>query len=186
CARPYWKLKLRLTDSFNGHYIAISDLIRNYLIGTVGLPPGKITTVHYGASAGALRSRAELRQALGIPAEAFVVGYVGRLEPQKNLPALLEALANPDSPHGVLIGTGGLDAELKALAAGRTNIQFLGYHPNAADLIPAFDVFCLPSHWEGLGLVLIESMLRRVPIIGSTAGAIPEILGGGAYGILFN
>jgi glycosyltransferase involved in cell wall biosynthesis len=185
-ARPYWKLKLRLTDFFNGHYIAISDLIRRYLIETVGLPPRKITTVHYGAEAGALRSRAELRLALGIPAEAFVVGFVGRLEPQKNLHTLLEALVSQDSAHGVLIGTGGLDADLKSLAAGRTNIQFLGYHPQAADLIPAFDVFCLPSRWEGLGLVLIESMLRRVPIIGSTAGAIPEILGGGEFGLLFD
>jgi glycosyltransferase involved in cell wall biosynthesis len=48
-----------------------------------------------------------------------------------------------------------------------------------------FDVFCLPSTWEGLGLVLLEAMFRGVPIIGSRAGAIPEILDNGNYGLLF-
>jgi glycosyltransferase involved in cell wall biosynthesis len=49
----------------------------------------------------------------------------------------------------------------------------------------AFDVLCLPSQWEGLGLVLLEAMLRRVAIVGSSAGAIPEVLGGGKFGYLF-
>ena len=185
-AKPYWKLKLRLTDRCNGRYIAISELIRRYLIDTVGLPADKITTVLYGAAARPPRPKADLRAALGLPPEAFIVGFVGRLEPQKNLPVLLEAVRGLGDVHVALVGAGTLDAELKALAAGNANVHFLGYRPEAADLIPAFDLFCLPSRWEGLGLVLIESMLRKVPIVGSTAGAIPEILGGGAYGLLFD
>ena len=51
--------------------------------------------------------------------------------------------------------------------------------------MPGFDVLCLPSRWEGLGLVLVEAMLRGVPVVGSRAGAIPEALGHGAYGVLF-
>jgi glycogen(starch) synthase len=49
----------------------------------------------------------------------------------------------------------------------------------------AFDVFCLPSRWEGLGLVLLEAMWRNVPIVASTAGAIPEVLDEGSCGLLF-
>jgi glycosyltransferase involved in cell wall biosynthesis len=51
--------------------------------------------------------------------------------------------------------------------------------------MPAFDLLCLPSQHEGLGLVLVEAMLRQVPVAGSRAGAIPEILGNGEYGLLF-
>lgn len=52
--------------------------------------------------------------------------------------------------------------------------------------MPVFDVLCLPSVWEGLGLVLVEAMLAGVPAIGSNAGAIPEVLGNGLYGWIFN
>ena len=52
--------------------------------------------------------------------------------------------------------------------------------------MPLFDVLCLPSKWEGLGLVLVEAMLQAVPVIGSRQGAIPEVLAGGEAGDLFD
>jgi len=119
--------------------------------------------------------------------DRFVVGFVGRLAPQKNVPLLVAALKQLPDVHGVIVGDGEQRKELQALAnaGGTQNIQFLGHQPNAADLMPAFDVLCLPSRFEGLGLVLVEAMLRRVGVIGSQAGAIPEILGEGRYGLLF-
>lgn len=187
-AKPYWRLKLRLLDLWNGHYIAISDLIRDYLIGTVGLPAAKITTIRYGVRIpDRLRPRGEIRRELGLPPEAFVVGFVGRLEPQKNVPLLLEALRTLPEIRAVIVGGGSLEAALREEARKHPpgQVHFTGYRPDGADLMPAFDLFCLPSDWEGLGLVLLEAMARRVPIAGSRAGAIPEILSQGRHGWLF-
>jgi glycosyltransferase involved in cell wall biosynthesis len=52
--------------------------------------------------------------------------------------------------------------------------------------MPLFDVFCLPSIWEGLGVVLLESMLQGVAIVASRAGAIPEVLDEGRCGVLID
>lgn len=187
-AKPYWKGKLRLLDLFNREYIAISDLIRAYLIDAVGLPAGKITTIHYGIDPPARAAdRAALRASLGLPADAFVIGFVGRLEPQKNVALLLEAARALPEARVAIVGGGSLEADLRARAQANPpgQVLFTGYRADAADLMPAFDLFCLPSDWEGLGLVLLEAMVRGVPVAGSRAGAIPEILADGRCGLLF-
>jgi glycosyltransferase EpsF len=67
-----------------------------------------------------------------------------------------------------VIGDGPLRTELEAVAAAsRAPIKFLGYVESATRFIPAFDLFCLPSSFEGLGLVLIEAMLQKVPVVAS-------------------
>jgi glycosyltransferase involved in cell wall biosynthesis len=114
------------------------------------------------------------------------VGYIGRLSEQKNVPILLQAARRLQQSQFVLIGTGDLEAQLEASAADLPNVRFLGYLPEAHALLPAFDALCLPSKWEGLGLVLVEAMWCNVPIVGSAAGAIPEMLGDGDYGLLFD
>jgi len=87
----------------------------------------------------------------------------------------------------VIVGSGPLRGALEQRIAERSlqNVRLVGNVPDARTLITAFDLFCLPSLWEGLGLVLIEAMLQRVPIAGSSRGAIPEILGHGQFGELF-
>jgi glycosyltransferase involved in cell wall biosynthesis len=187
-ALPKWRFKLRLLDKLTKHHIAITKRVKQHLIEVVGIAGQKITVVYYGVEPPpSTESRQTLRQKLGIPADAFVVGFVGRLMPQKNVELLIDALAELPEMHGVLIGAGELEQSLRQRAEEKqiSNIQFLGQQPNAMQLMPAFDVFCLPSRWEGLGLVLIEAMLHRVPIIASRSGAIPEILNTGQYGILF-
>jgi len=112
---------------------------------------------------------------------------VGRLTPVKNLETLIQALYLVPVVTGVLIGGGELRPVLEEMVQqrGMSNVRFLGPIENASQLMPLFDVLCLPSRQEGLGVVLIEAMQQSVPIIGSRGGAIPEILGDGEYGILF-
>jgi glycosyltransferase involved in cell wall biosynthesis len=187
--RGFLRRQYQTLRHFTARYIAISDSVRDLLVHGTGLPPEQIHVVRYGLEPpGDERSCAQLRHDYDIPTDRFVLGFVGRLTAQKDLPTLLRALRELPEIHCVIVGFGELETELHARARelGLSNVQFLGHQPNGPELMRAFDVFCLPSVWEGLGLVLLEAMLRGVPIIGSRSGAIPEILGQGEYGLLFD
>jgi glycosyltransferase involved in cell wall biosynthesis len=185
--RLRWFYLLRLMDRLTTHHIAISDVVRRHLIQLERVAPEKVTVIPYGVPAPAtIGDRAELRTQLGLPPDRFVIGFVGRLVEQKNVSLLIEAMKHLPDALCAIVGSGALRDQLERQAAGLSNVRFLDHQPRAEDLMPAFDVLCLPSRWEGLGLVLVEAMLRGVLVIGSRAGAIPEVLGEGQYGVLFD
>jgi glycosyltransferase involved in cell wall biosynthesis len=184
--RPGWFQLMRLMDRLTRHHIAISAMVQRYL-HQVRVAPEKVTVIPYGVRPPAvIGKRAALRARLALPADRFVIGFVGRLVEQKNVGLLIAAMAHMPEAVCAIVGHGDLRKPLEQQAVGLSNVRFLGHQPQAEDLMPAFDVLCLPSRWEGLGLVLIEAMLRGVPVIGSRAGAIPEVLGHGQYGVLFD
>lgn len=186
---PIWRLQLRLLSRTTRHTIAISRHVRNYLISVVGLTPENITVVPYGiAPPLTTLSRMRARQLLHVAEQHFVVGFVGRFEEQKQPLFFLQAIAHMADVHAVMIGDGSMHKSIveAARALPPDKVTILGYHPDAAELMSGFDLFCLPSRWEGLGLVLLEAMIRGIPVLGSTAGAIPEVLGYGQYGLLFH
>jgi glycosyltransferase involved in cell wall biosynthesis len=167
--------------------IAISERVRDYLIRDVGVSPDKVTRVYYGLEPRTdFPARNELRERFGIPREAFVAGFIGRLAEQKNVPMLIAATGAAPFVQTVIVGGGTLEQFLReqaaAVAPGR--VHFLGIVPDAAALMPMFDVFCLVSLWEALGLVLLEAMQCGVPIIATRVGAVAEVLASGAYGLL--
>lgn len=183
-----WRIYLHWMNRLISHYIAISERVRRHYLAACGAAPEKVSKIHYGLELKPARpSPQAIRQMYNIPADRFVVGFVGRLTPQKNVPLLIAALKQLPNVHGIIVGDGELRQELEALVRnkGLQNVQFLGRQPDATKIMISFDVLCLPSQFEGLGLVLVEAMLQRVPIIGSQAGAIPEILREGQYGLLF-
>lgn len=124
----------------------------------------------------------------------FVVGYVGRLVPQKGVLDLLEAVARmPSNVRLRLIGGGSLEPELRrrSTALGMEHrVEFLGRVPSSAlpQLYRELDVLVLPSrttpNWkEQFGRVLIEAMACGVPVVGSDSGEIPNVVG--EAGLLF-
>ncbi|QDT38898.1 glycosyltransferase family 4 protein [Stratiformator vulcanicus] len=180
-----WRGRYQKTDPVTSRYIAITDSVGKFAIEKIGLPAEKIVTVRHGIPEPKLiRGRNEVRDELGLPRDGFIVGFVGRMTAQKNLPTLLDAMKELPTFHAVLIGSGKEEDSLKAHRdrLGLKNVHFLGQRDGAADLMPGFDILCLPSTWEGFGIVLLEAMFRNVPIIGSTGGAIPEVLGDGRFG----
>jgi len=182
----FFKTVFRILVAGGMQFVAITDHVRRYLISAIGVAPANVTTITYGIPKPA--ERAVSREQFGLSPDDFVVGFVGRLTHQKNIPLLLHAMAQRPSIRCVLVGGGELKPELQALAAslGCRNVTFLDAQPNAAGLMPLFDVLCLPSIWEGLGVVLVEAMLQGVPIVASHAGAIPEVLDQGRCGLLID
>lgn len=130
-----------------------------------------------------------------IPVSApFVVGYAGRFVEEKGIDVLLEALHGLEGAWQVdLLGGGPDQARLAALAQRlqiADRVRFLPWLPSAQTVAyyQALDVLVLPSrsrsNWkEQFGRVLVDAMACGVPVIGSTCGEIPHVIG--AAGLIF-
>lgn len=187
-AQQPFKTGMKLMDRLARRTLAISSAVRAHLVDNVGLDGKRVKVVYYGIELPDKQpDRAALRARLGVPADCFLVGLVGRLIEQKDIPTFLKALKKLPAVQGVIIGGGDLLEPLQAQAKelGLTNIVFAGPHPDGPDLIGCLDLMVLPSTYEGLGLVLLEAMVRHVPIVGSTGGAIPEVTENGQLARLF-
>ena len=109
-------------------------------------------------------ARAALRGDLGIGEDAVVVGHVGRFMLQKNHAFLIDMFEQyhqvNDNSYLVLVGTGSLMNEIRETVSERSLndcVVFLGQKEDVERMYSAFDVFCLPSLYEGLGVVAIEA-----------------------------
>src|SRR5438045_6444414 len=127
-----------------------------------GFPERRVGVVHNGIAVNGrptIHSRAAMRAALDLPADALVVGAVGRLDPVKSLATLIEAhalvLERHPATHLVLVGSGPERAALEALAASRgvsRSVHFTGFRSDARELMAAFDVYANASTHEGVSL----------------------------------
>jgi glycosyltransferase involved in cell wall biosynthesis len=123
---------------------------------------------------------ATLRASLGLPEQAYVIGHVGRFVHQKNHPFLLDIFAevvrHEPCAHLFLVGLGPLaeGTKRRAEALGiMDKVTFAGSRSNVPQLMMgAMDVFAFPSHYEGLGLVLIEAQAAGLPCVFSDV--VPE------------
>src|SRR5205823_3402286 len=120
-----------------------------------------------------------------------IAGSVCRLITQKGISYAISAIQQaaeqvPDL-HYVIVGDGPLRAVLQAQVVAEDSVHcvhFLGWRDDARAMMAAFDVLLVPSLWEGFGLVLLEAMVARIPIIASQVSALPEIVVDGQTGYL--
>jgi glycosyltransferase involved in cell wall biosynthesis len=165
---------------------AVRDDIRRQL---PDWPAGRIQTLYNRIDVdtvrGELLPRAAARQALQLPAEAWVVGNVGRLHPDKDQATLIRgfALARDRLPAGAclaIMGSGELADDLQGLARQlgvAEQVRFLGQVPAARRYFRAFDLFALSSDHEPFGMVLLEAMAAELPILCSDCGGGKEVVG---------
>lgn len=121
------------------------------------------------------RVRAEVRSELRVADDTFVIGHIGRFVTQKNHAFLLEVFDRVvrDGVDVVLVlaGDGPLrpEVERRARKLGLSDrVRILGQRGDANRLYQAFDVFCLPSLYEGLGIVAVEAQASGLPCIVSS------------------
>lgn len=117
-------------------------------------------------------AREKVRRELGISPRTLAVGHIGRFMPQKNHAYLVEVFSDVlrmgVDAKLVLVGEGELKPETMGLVerAGISEcVLFLGQRDDVARLYQAFDVFCLPSIYEGLGIVAIEAQRAGLPCL---------------------
>ena len=132
--------------------------------------------------------RARARAALGLPADATVVGAVGRLTYQKapeDFLGALRALGRPDVT-GVWVGDGELAGRVAAEARQTPGVRMVlaGQRGNVPELLPAFDVFALPSRYEGLPTAVVEAMVCGIPVVATAVNAVGDVVVPGETGLL--
>nr|WP_298167594.1 glycosyltransferase [uncultured Pseudomonas sp.] len=171
---------------------AVRDDIRRCL---PGWPAERIEALHNRIDVAQLQasqlSRVVARDELRLPADAWIVGNVGRLHPDKDQATLIRgfAKAQPRLPTGsvlAILGSGRLDDHLKDLARElgiSQQVLFLGQVPEAKRYFNAFDVFALSSDHEPFGMVLLEAMAAGVPLLATACGGAREVVEG--VGVLF-
>jgi glycosyltransferase involved in cell wall biosynthesis/protein-tyrosine-phosphatase len=159
-----------------------------------GYPADRITHVHNGIDVGAVlatRRREDVRRELGIDAETYLIGTVGRLSPVKGHSSFLRAawLVLHKQPRAkfLIVGDGPLSAELHAMAVAlRVDgaCLFAGHRTDVHDLLAAMDVFVLPSLSEGIPMALLEAMALGTPVVATAVGGVPEVVRHRANGLL--
>ena len=178
---------------WQSHLIACSAAVKQDLIDK-GLAAERITVLHYPLDPNDMRptsSRAAVRRELGADDNTPVVGTFAHLSPKKGHRELVQAAAMVLNviPRAQFwcFGEGPLRAELEETARDlgiSDRFKLFGFRRDVANLMPAIDVMCLPSHREPFGLVYVEAALAEKPVIATNAGGAPEIITHNETGLL--
>lgn len=127
--------------------------------------------------------RAVVRSGVGLPHGVPLIGFFGRIDPDKGLGELVRAHARiaVDTQAWLVVVGGASDERERAfeesirLSAG-DKVVFLGHQEAVAELMASVDVIAMPSHHEAFGRVAIEGLACGVPVVATAVGGLPEIL----------
>lgn len=167
--------------------IMVSEEMRRRSITDFGVDPSRVHTIPNGVDTTVFfpRDRQLMKVKQGVPSQARLIIYVGRLVHTKGLRELLDAFKrlaiHDDTVHLALVGGGPMTAEIARFATAQalTNrIHLPGpiAGPAVADWIGASDLVCLPSYSEGHPNVLVEALASGRPVVATHVGGIPEIV----------
>ncbi len=170
---------------------AVSEDLRRYLVGA-GFPAGRVGVITNGIHVGLPPDAEAVRRAkrlLRAVDDRPIAAAIGRLDPVKDLPVLLDAFAQLSQREArlVIIGDGPEAGHLQSHATARgldPRVQFLGYRQDVRELYPGVDLLVNTSISEGISLTLLEAMAACVPIVATAVGGTPEVVVDGVTGIL--
>jgi glycosyltransferase involved in cell wall biosynthesis len=179
--RIYAWVQVRMIRRFEA-VIAVSRALGQSL-ERAGIPSARLHVVpNAWSSTGQPAERESARLQLGYEADEFALGWVGRLSYEKGPDVMIDAMAElRDLPIKLtMIGDGPERRALEARAVARNvaeRIHWTGVVPNAARVFPGFDAWILSSRTEGTPIVLFEAMAAGVPIVATSVGGVPDVIG---------
>lgn len=183
----------RLVSPLLHYWVPVSNNLKQWLADEIGVPGYKNQLVANGVDTARFRPDAPLQPFFG--SECFVIGTVGRLDAVKNHAMLIDAFillcarlpAHAARLRLVIVGDGPCMAALRARVdrAGLQRVALLaGARADIAPLMRAFSVFALPSVAEGTPVTLLEAMASGLPVVATSVGGVPEVVGHGQTGHL--
>jgi glycosyltransferase involved in cell wall biosynthesis len=176
---------------------AVSDELRDYHAAQAWWNPKAINVLYNGVDGNEFspqpRVRDAVRQQFGIPADALVIGSVGRMVPLKDFSTLLKAakvlVTEMPNLHLVLAGSGpelpGLREYVASCDQLGGHVVFPGTVDHVADLLNAMDIFVLPTLMEGMSNTLLEALAVGLPVVATRVGGNPEVVAEDVCGYLF-
>ena len=193
--RVYLFLERRVR-SFAHRYVAVAPRLAREAVEQRIAPPGETVVVPSAVDltaipAGDARS---VRAELGIADDAQVVGTVGRIVAQKAPLDFVRMCAAVQRQRPgvvfVMVGdttleSGGLEEETRR-EADRLGVRilFTGFRPDAPRVASTFDVYVVPSRYEGLGRALTEAMASGRPVVATAVNGVPDLVEPGVTGLL--
>lgn len=169
--RPFAKI-------YATEYFACTEHAGRWLFGNKSFDDGKVYLCNNAIDTTKFlfneKIRKKKRRELNIDDDILVIGHIGRFVKQKNHEFLMEIFSevhkkNPNT-HLILVGQGPLEERVKEKAKSLNlldSIDFLGQRDDVNEIYQAFDIFVLPSLYEGLGMVLIEAQYSGLYCIAS-------------------
>jgi glycosyltransferase involved in cell wall biosynthesis len=181
---PHYRL---LNGAVATHHVANSWATRDTLLRSAPwLAPDDVSVIHNGIDPEPFARAVAAK--LPVPADALVIGFVGRFDRRKGLLDLARAwpavAATLPHAHLVLVGKGPAEAAARALLEDALRVHWLGFRPDVAAVLKRMDLLAVPSHWEGFGLVAAEALAAGVPVVAADASSLPEIVRDGREGLL--
>ena len=185
----------RIASRFVDSIVAVSEEAKQKLVRFEHIPSSRIDIVDNGIPTEKYHEHIEgakdIKQELGIDLHHHVIGLCAVHRKEKGIVHLLHALPEilAAFPNVVcVIGGGGPEKEtLERIASDmhlRKNVRFIGPRDDVEKILPIFDIYILPSEWEGLPLSLLEAMAAQRCIVATAVGAVPKVLENGKCGLL--
>jgi glycosyltransferase involved in cell wall biosynthesis len=178
--RPGLRTLYRLGERLSDVTLAVSERTRDRMLAW-GVPARKVRVVPDGVDADAVRfsplARRRVRDELGLPRDAVVLGSLARLVPTKRVDALLEVVAATPGTSGLVIGDGPERDTLvrRAVELGiRDRVVFAGERPDIGPLLSALDVVLSACAEETFGLALVEALASGLPVVYLSCPAIED------------
>jgi glycosyltransferase involved in cell wall biosynthesis len=193
-SRSLWTLLVdRWLKERDDLLIAECESSRGFLLKKLAYAPSKVITIRNGVDlAGWSPSkidRQKKRLELRLGAADVLIGSIGRLDRQKGFPTLIAAMARLKATplRCVILGDGPERTRLEALIREHhleRSVWLLGEKGEIPSWLSAFDIYCLPSLWEGLPNALLEAMALGLPVVASGVDGVPEAVVSGKNGLL--
>ncbi len=193
--KPIHKLAFKYVKKYINVVVTVSDAIKRKVITERNMDPNKVQTIHYGVDTNKFVRKDSkvkaIKKELNLKDDQVLIGVVARMTVQKGHKYLVDAVSKIKEQLGdvkfVLVGDGPLRTEIEEQIAGLqlgSFFEFLGFRNDVDDLLSIFDVFVLPSLWEGLPNVVLEAMSCSNPVIATAVDGTPEAVKDGGTGLL--
>ena len=184
----------KITSGFVDIETCVCEAVRQFTIKEAGISAGKLISIPNGIDLAKFNrafNREGKRTELGIKESTKVIGTVGHLSKPKGIEFLLKAaslvLKEFQDTVFVIVGRGKLEHELKRFTKElciEDNVIFTGFRKDAVEIMSIFDIFVLPSLWEGLPVAVLEAMALSKPVVVTAVGGCPELVANGENGYL--